>query len=163
MTAKSTNNNDTDAAARVAVFPGSFNPFTIGHASVVQRALSFFDHIVIAVGVNVAKPGSDVLARENADAITRLYNKSPRVSVVIWDGLMVDLARSKGACAFVRGVRNSTDFEYERTMADVNRRISGIDTILLPTLPQYADISSSTVRELQSFGLDVSEMLPHSK
>lgn len=151
-------NNNVAQTERGAIFAGSFNPFTIGHASIVERALQLFDHIYIVLGVNADKPHADV--RTNAEAISLLYNKEPRVSVIIWDGLMVELARQKNVKFFVRGLRNASDFEYERAMADINRRLAGIETIFLPALPGHEAITSSVVRELKSYGADVSTFIP---
>lgn len=154
---KSTSNHTR--TPRIAVFAGSFNPFTIGHASIVERGLELFDKIIVAIGVNASKPSAgDASAR--AEAIARLYTEEPRIEVLVWNGLMVDLARQKGAHFFLRGVRSTTDFEYERNMADINRRIAGIETVVLYTLPEHAAISSSIVRELASYGTDITELLP---
>lgn len=146
---------------RIAVFPGSFNPFTAGHKSVVDRALPLFDRIVIAIGVNVDKEGadSDEVARR-IRAIAAVYADEPAVEVYSYDGLTVDFAHEMGATFILRGVRTVQDFEYERNMADVNRRISGLETVLLYTLPEHACISSSVVRELEYYGVDVSDFLP---
>lgn len=143
---------------RKAIFAGSFNPFTIGHASVVQRALEIFDKVIITIGINAAKPADD--AKERAEKIGSLYTNEPRVDVLIWNGLMVDLARRTDTRFFIRGIRNTADFEYERNMADINRRIGGIETIFFPTLPEHASISSSIIRELNAYGVDTSDMLP---
>lgn len=153
----------TDPEQRIAVFGGSFNPFTVGHASVVERGLKLFDKIIVAIGINRDKqPGcAEIAAR--CDAIARLYSGNPRVSVEAWDGLMVDLAKARGAAFMLRGVRSAADFEYERSMADINRQLSGIETVLLYTLPQHAAVSSSVVRELQSYGVDVTQFLPSSQ
>lgn len=143
---------------RTAVFAGSFNPFTAGHADIAARALALFDRLVIAVGVNADK--ADGHRSEAAEAIRRLYAAEPRVEVVEWAGLTVDLARSVGACALVRGVRSVKDFEYERDMADINMRLSGIDTVLLAARPELGAVSASLVRELQRYGADVTPFLP---
>jgi pantetheine-phosphate adenylyltransferase len=145
--------------ARTALFAGSFNPFTIGHASVVERALGLFDRIVVAVGVNAAKADADVEAR--LEAIRAVYANEPRVEVVAYSNeLTVDLAKRLGAKWLLRGVRSVKDFEYERDMADMNRQLSGVETVLLYSLPEYSAISSSVVRELKAYGRDVSEFLP---
>lgn len=154
MTAKSTNKS----TERKAVFAGSFNPFTVGHASIVERALQIFDSIVIAVGINAEKPSPD--AEKVAEAIRKLYNKENRVSVIIWSGLTADLALREGACCLVRGVRNNADYEYERNMAEINRSLTGVDTILFPALAGQEAVSSSIVRELLKYGADVSPFLP---
>lgn len=151
-----------DTACRTALFAGSFDPFTIGHASVVRRALAMFDRVIIAVGVNSAKSGP-ADADNRVEAIRRIYAALPqgRVEVLAYrDELTVQLARRIGADCLLRGVRSVKDFEYERDLADLNRRVGGIDTVLLFTLPEHAAISSSAVRELQSYGCDISQFLP---
>lgn len=144
---------------RVALFAGSFDPFTVGHESIVRRALPLFDRIVIAIGVNPAKRAMlEPEARRRF--IERVFAGEPRVSVITYDGLTADAARSVGATFLLRGVRMVQDFESEMAMAEVNRRLSGLETVLLYTLPSMSHISSSVVRELQSHGCDVSEYLP---
>ena len=144
---------------RTAIFPGSFDPFTIGHLDIVRRALGVFDTVVIAIGVNSAKCGS-ATAQERLEAIRHAARTLPGAEVIIYSGLTVDAAKEAGACAIVRGVRSVADFEYERNLADLNRRISGIDTVFFTSDPRYADISSSAVRELRAYGHDVSGFLP---
>lgn len=155
MTAKSIK---TDATSRTAFFAGSFNPFTVGHASVVERALTVFDRIIIAVGCNFEKDSGDADSRV-AD-IASVYSDEPRVEVISYNGLTVDAARLAGATCLLRGVRSARDFEYERDMADANRQLSGLETVLIYSLPEYAYISSSLVRELKAYGKDVSDYLP---
>lgn len=145
---------------RTALFAGSFRPFTAGHASIVDRGLRIFDRIVIGIGVNAAKPGAEADADSRRAEIAELYKAEPRVEVVVFSGLTVDAAAAAGACALLRGVRSVQDFEYERDMADVNRRLSGIETVLLYSLPEMACLSSSIVRELQSYGRDITDFLP---
>ncbi len=144
------------------LFPGSFNPFTVGHRSLVDRILPLFDRIVIAIGVNSAKHSAATIDSRIA-AIKALYADEPKVEVTSYEGLTVDACRREGAQWMLRGVRSVTDFEYERNLADINRRISGIETLLLFTLPEYAAISSSMVRELEAYHHDVSEFLPQPK
>ncbi|MCM1449391.1 MAG: pantetheine-phosphate adenylyltransferase [Clostridiales bacterium] len=162
MTAKS--HNDTPAENRpqvIALFPGSFNPFTVGHMSVLRRALPLFDHIYVVVGVNESKGSSATChADSRVTAIETTVSGMDRVSVIAWSGLMVDLARQLGATFLVRGVRTASDFEAEQNLATINRSISGIETILIPTLPEHVAVSSSVVRELQHFGHDASQFLP---
>lgn len=154
---KSTN-NIAPSNNRTAIFGGSFNPYTVGHASIVERGLALFDRIVIAVGINAQKASGDAEGR--AEVIRNIYADEPRVSVVVWDGLMVDLARREGAAFMLRGVRSVADFEYERNMADINRRLTGIETVLLFALPEHGAISSSVVRELAGYGADISTFIP---
>ena len=141
------------------LFPGSFDPFTLGHADIVRRALTLFGKVVIAVGYNEQKAGW-MPVEERVAAIKRLYADEPRVAVESYTGLTVDFAKERGITAIVRGVRTAADFEYELQMADVNRQLSGIETVLLPASPQYASLSSSVVRELAHFGHDISPFLP---
>ncbi len=143
-----------------AFFAGSFNPFTRGHASIVARALPLFDSIIIGIGVNAEKPDSADEGESRAEAIRALYAEEPRVRVVVYDTLTVDAARRAGATVLLRGVRSIADFEYERTMAALNRRIGDMETLLLFAEPDLECVSSSIVRELQSYGRDVSDFLP---
>ena len=144
---------------RVAIFPGTFDPFTRGHYSVVRRALSMFDEVVIAIGVNALKRPM-FTAEERVAMLEDLFADEPRVRVLSYSGLTVDVARECGAQFMLRGVRSVMDFEYERSIADVNREISGLETVMLFTEPMYAHISSSVVRELLSYGRDVTAFVP---
>lgn len=149
---------ETQHNVRTALFAGSFNPFTTGHASLVERGLRLFDRVIIAVGVNVAKADND--AAERLAAIRRIYALDTRVEVTGYSGLTADFAHQSGATCLLRGARTSADFEAERTLADINRSLTGIDTVILPTEPELAMVSSSMVRELRHFGHDVSPYLP---
>ncbi|MBO4485906.1 MAG: pantetheine-phosphate adenylyltransferase [Prevotella sp.] len=144
---------------KTGLFAGTFDPFTIGHASVVRRALLLFDRVVVGVGVNDAKH-PEASAQQRVEAIRKLYADDDRVEVVAYSGLTVDLARECGAAFIVKGVRSVRDYENEREQADVNRRLSGIDTVLLLAEPGLESVSSTTVRSLRSFGRDVTEFLP---
>ena len=144
---------------KTGLFAGTFDPFTIGHASVVRRALQLFDRVVVAVGVNDAKH-PETTAQQRVEAIRSLYADDERVTVVAYSGLTVDVAREHGATFIVKGVRSVRDYESEREQAEVNRRLAGIDTVLLMAEPGLEAVSSSTVRSLRSFGRDVSEFLP---
>ena len=144
---------------RVALFPGSFDPFTRGHESIVRRALPLFDKFIIAIGVNADKRSFMSMEQRKA-LIEDVFKDDPRIEVISYSGLTVDVAREVGAKFIVRGVRLIQDFENEKHLAEVNRDISGIETILLYTLPEYSHISSSIVRELARFGQDVSGYLP---
>ncbi len=143
---------------RVALFPGSFRPFTTGHADILSRGLELFDRIIIAVGTNAAKASCE--GEATAEEIRKLYVGQKRVEVAVYSCLTVDFARQCGARFLLRGVRSLKDFEYEREMADVNRQLSGLETVILFSRPELSAISSSVVRELASYGHDVSPFLP---
>jgi len=146
---------------KTGVFVGSFNPFTVGHDSIVTRALPLFDRLVIGVvGDQVHKPDMPS-AEERMAAIRELYADESRIEVKPYYGLAVDFAQAENAHFIVKGVRSVLDFEYERNQADINRQLSGVETILLYAEPQLSSISSSMVRELQHFGVDITPYLPH--
>ena len=142
-----------------AIFPGTFDPFTVGHYSVVRRALTFIDEIVIGIGINDNKNTHFPIAEREA-MIRDLYKDEPRVSVQAYDSLTIDFARQVGANLIIRGIRTVKDFEYEETIADINRKLTGIETILLFTEPELSCVSSTIVRELMGYGKDVSMFLP---
>ncbi|MDD4759294.1 MAG: pantetheine-phosphate adenylyltransferase [Bacteroidaceae bacterium] len=144
---------------RIALFPGSFDPFTVGHASVIRRALPLFDKIIIAVGINEAKKTLFTIDRRMGE-IRRIYKDEPRIEVQSYDTLTIDFAKKVRANFILRGLRSVRDFEYERDIAEMNSHISGIETVLLFTEHQYAYVSSSAIRELISYGKDVQEYLP---
>lgn len=141
------------------IFVGTFDPFTIGHDSVVRRVLPLFDKLVIGVGVNERKKTmlSDTV---RVQKIAQLYADEPKITVKSYSDLTTSFAEREGGRYLIKGVRSLKDFEYERSMADINRQLSGIDTLLLYTEPEMASISSSVVRELIHFGRDVSAFLP---
>ncbi|MBR1394554.1 MAG: pantetheine-phosphate adenylyltransferase [Prevotella sp.] len=142
------------------LFVGTFDPFTIGHDSIVRRALPLFDKLIVGVvGDNVNKPAMSPAA-DRIKAIADLYQGQAAIEVKPFFGLAMDFARSEGASYIVKGVRSVSDFEYEQWQADFNRRLGGIETILLYTEPELASVSSTAVRELSHFGVDVSEFLP---
>ncbi len=144
---------------RKAIFPGSFDPFTRGHADIVQRGLRLFDQIVIAVGVNEQKRGW-INVDERVSALRRYYKDNPNILVERYDTLTIDFARKQGAQFILRGIRSIKDYEYELQIADVNRQLSGIETVVLFADPSLASVSSSTVRELAHFGHDIQPWLP---
>jgi pantetheine-phosphate adenylyltransferase len=147
------------AMKKTAVFPGTFDPITIGHTSIIERALKLFDEVIIAIGVNQNKK-TFFPPEKRVAMITALFAGNDRVRVCTYDGLTVDFAQAVGAGFILRGIRSVNDFEYEKNIADVNRQISGIDTFILFTEPEYAHISSSIVRELLSYGKDVDLFVP---
>lgn len=142
-----------------AVFPGSFDPFTLGHHSIVKRALSFMDEVIVGIGINEGKR-SLIPVEKRVDMLRRLYADEPRVKVEAYSGLTVDFAREQAAEFIIRGIRTVKDFEYEEGIADINRKLTGIETIFLFTEPELASVSSSVVRELLHYGKDVSMFLP---
>ena len=145
---------------RTGIFVGSFNPFTVGHDSIVRRALPLFDRLVIGVvGDNVRKPDMPS-AEERMQVIRDLYADEKRIEVKPYFGLTMDFAKAEGAQFIVKGVSSVSDFEYEQWQADINRRLGGIETILLYSEPELASVSSSALRELAHFGVDISEFLP---
>ena len=144
---------------RIALFPGTFDPFTLGHESLVRRGLTLMDEIVIAIGINEAKKSYFTLEKR-IGMIRDLYRDEPRVKVESYNSLTIKFAEEVGARFILRGIRSVIDFEYEKTIADMNRTISGIETFLLFTEPALSHISSSHVRELLSYGQDVSSFIP---
>ena len=147
---------------RTGLFVGTFDPFTLGHDSIVRRALPLFDNLVIGVGVNPDKH-TMLSAAERVQRIADLSADISAVSVMAFEGLTIDLAKQVGAHYIIKGVRSVTDFEYERAQADFNRRMGGIETLLLYAEPQLESLSSSMVRTLQAFGRSTDEYLPHKK
>ena len=145
--------------SKIALFPGTFDPFTVGHANIVKRALPLFDKIVIAVGINDSKRPLYPTERR-VEFISSLYENESRIEVVSYDDLTIDLAHRINANYILRGLRSVKDFEYERDVAAMNRKLGGVETILMLTEPQHAAVSSSVVRELIRYGRDVSEFLP---
>lgn len=145
---------------KTAIFPGSFDPFTRGHQAIVEQALTLFDEVIIAIGENVDKHYLLPLGKR-LQLIENLYKDNPRVKCASYSSLTGEFALGVGAQAIVRGVRNTIDFEFERTMAQTNKRLyPSLSTVILLTPPHLADVSSSTVRELLKFGQNVAEFLP---
>ena len=142
-----------------AIFPGTFDPFTIGHQSLVNRALSLVDELIISIGINQNKTSYFPLEKRK-EAIMNLYRDNPRVKVMTYDTSTVDFAESVGARFILRGIRSINDFENEKTTADINRKLSGVETFILFTEPQHRHISSSIVRELLKFNKDISDFVP---
>ena len=144
---------------RIALFPGTFDPFTIGHESLVSRGLELVDEIIISIGINDTKRTYFSLEKR-LEAIQELYKDEPRVRVMSYDSLTVDFAQQMNAGFILRGIRTVNDFEYEKSIADVNRKLSGIETFILFTEPEHTHISSSIVRELLRYGKDISQFVP---
>ena len=145
---------------RRALFPGSFDPFTAGHLNILRRALTMFDEVVVAVGINQDKRGFFSMEKR-LDIIRRATEGLPGVSVVQYDTLTIDICRSLDIHHIVRGVRNMIDFETERSIADANRRLApDIETVIIPTAQEFAHISSSAVRDILKHHGDYSAFIP---
>jgi pantetheine-phosphate adenylyltransferase len=145
---------------KIALFPGSFDPFTVGHESVVRRALKIFDKIIIAIGFNTAKSAYFPLDKR-IEWIKRVFADTDRVEVHSYKGLTVDYCKKVGAGFILRGLRTAADFEYERAIAQVNKSMyPDIETVFLLTLPQHTPINSTIIREIIKQGGDASQFLP---
>ncbi len=149
-------------AKRIALFPGSFDPFTRGHEDIVLRGLQLFDEIIIALGYNVQKSSRYFDINLMVDRINEAFEKYPNIRVVTFSELTAEFARKNGARFLLRGLRNTTDFEYENSISQVNRKLyTELESVFLITTPTLAWISSSIVREVHKYGGDVSEFLPY--
>ena len=145
-----------------ALFPGSFDPFTAGHLNILKRALTMFDEVVVAVGINQDKRGFFDMD-QRLDIIGQAVKGIEGVSIIKYDNLTVDKCRELGIRHIVRGVRNMIDFETERSIADANRKLApDIETIIIPTAQEYAHISSTAVRDLLKHGGDTSLFVPEN-
>ena len=143
--------------SRTAIFPGSFNPFTQGHANIVERALRLFDRVIIAIGDNSNK---EEVEEDNASTIEQLYQNNPQIKVIRYNCLTADLLQKENTTCIIRGIRNETDLAYEQEIAKVNYTFFGAETIFLLADPALKEVSSSIVRELKKYGKDVSSYLP---
>lgn len=144
---------------RKAIFPGSFDPITTGHVDIINRSLPLFDEVVIAIGVNSTKKYMFSLAQRK-EFIEKTFQDQDKIKVMTYEGLTVDFCTEIGANFIVRGLRNPADFEFEKTITQVNRRLSKIETVFLLTSSDTAFISSSIVREVIHFGGDYRSMVP---
>ena len=147
---------------RVALFPGSFDPFTAGHLNILKRALTMFDEVVVAAGINIDKRGF-FTTEQKLDIIRQATEGMEGVTVIAYENLTIDACRERGIKHIVRGVRNMIDFETERSIADANRRLAPeIETVIIPTAQDYAHISSTAVRDLLKHGGDTSLFVPEN-
>lgn len=147
---------------RIAVFPGSFDPFTIGHEAIVIRALGLFDEIIIAVGANALKKNYFSL-KTRKKMISKVFHNEPRVKVDHYEGLTVDYCKRNGAKYILRGLRTSADFEFERAIAQVNRAMaSDIESVFLLAVPEHTPINSTIIRDIIRSGGDASMFVPAS-
>ena len=146
--------------SKIAIFPGSFSPFTIGHQSVIDRALPLFDKIVISIGINAEKP-QYFSVEERMQWIKNVYNNNPKIDVKQYKGLTVDFCKKENANYILRGLRDSHDFKFEKNIAHMNKELnSNIETIFIITPPKISHISSSIIRDIIKNGGDVSKFIP---
>lgn len=146
---------------RIAVFPGSFDPFTKGHEAVVRKALNLFDEVIIGIGVNSTKNYQFTLEKRTQH-ITSLFSASDNIRVVNYQKLTVDLCKAEGAQFIVRGLRDSKDFEYEKPIAHMNESLAGIETVFLLTNQEYSAISSSIIREIYKNDGDITQFVTNT-
>ncbi|MBP6230209.1 MAG: pantetheine-phosphate adenylyltransferase [Paludibacteraceae bacterium] len=145
--------------SKTAIFPGTFNPFTIGHYSLVKRTLTIFDSVIIAMGINSEKTYNEKEIEENRAHIQSLFEDED-VKVITYTSLTADMVKTEKASCIVRGIRGITDYEYEKNMADINKELFGIETVFLFSDIKYSHISSSLIRELKRFGKEYNHLLP---
>ncbi len=148
-------------SSNTAVFPGSFDPLTLGHVDIIQRALPLFEKLIIAIGVNSEKKSMFSL-EDRITAIERTFEGEAKIEVTSYNGLTVDFCKSVNANFLVRGLRNSADFEFEKTIANTNRALSDIETVFLLTASGKSFISSSIVREIAKYNGDISKLVPEA-
>lgn len=147
---------------RIAIFPGSFDPFTKGHEDIVLRGLTLFDEIIVAIGYNSGKSNRYFSVDLMIEKIKETFKNHPQISVQTYNELTADLAKKNGSKYLLRGLRNTTDFEYENSIAQVNRHLNTeLESVFLITSPQFAAINSSIIREVHRYKGDVSAMLPY--
>jgi pantetheine-phosphate adenylyltransferase len=148
---------------KIAIFPGSFDPFTKGHEDIVLRGLEIFDEIIIAIGHNTKKNVRYFAIDKMTAYIDKAFENNQRVRVMVYNELTANLARTYDANFLLRGLRNTTDFEYENSISQVNRHLNkDLESVFLITSPEFAAISSTIIREVHRYGGDVSDYLPYS-
>lgn len=147
---------------RICLFPGTFDPITLGHTDVIDRSLDLFDEIVVGIGVNSAKTPMFLL-EQRMQWIREIYSHTPKVKVISYEGLTIKICKEVGAQFILRGIRSIGDFEYEKAIADVNRMMdNSIETIFLSCSPRYSTLASSLVRDVLKYGGDASQLLPEN-
>ena len=147
---------------RIAIFPGSFDPFTKGHQDIVLRGLTLFDEIIVAIGYNSAKSQRYYPIEFMVEKIGETFKNEPRITVQTFSELTAEFAKRNGARYLLRGLRNTTDFEYENSIAQVNRQLNPeLESVFLITSPAFAAISSSIIREVHRYNGDVSSLIPY--
>lgn len=142
-----------------AICPGSFDPVTHGHLDIIGRAAGMFDEVVVGVGRNMAKNGL-FTPEERVDMLTEAVGEFPQVSVTLISGILAEFCRDHGIGVIVKGLRFASDFDYELQMAQMNKKLTGIETVFLPTAAQWSFVSSTLVREVSALGGDISEFVP---
>lgn len=145
---------------KIAVFPGSFDPITVGHEAIIRRALPLFDKIIVAIGKNTVKKSLFALEERLRWIEIALEDVGDKIEIVAFDGLTMDFCKEKGAQFILRGLRTSVDFEFEYSISQINRQIGGIETVFLFTDPVYTPVSSSIVRDIYIHGGDFSSLIP---
>jgi pantetheine-phosphate adenylyltransferase len=146
-------------AMRRAVCPGSYDPATNGHLDIIERAAQLFDEVVVAVGVNKSKKGLFEL-EERLEMLREITSKLPNVRIGSWEGLLVDYCRDNDIVAIAKGLRSVSDFDYELQMAQMNRELTGVETLLMANNPAYGFVSSSLVKEVAALGGDIQHLVP---
>lgn len=147
---------------KIAIFPGSFDPYTKGHHDIVVRSLNIFDEVIVGIGYNSAKKNRYFDIDLMVSKIKSIYTDNPRVKVVVYNELTSTLAKTQNATFLIRGLRNTTDFEYENTISQMNRKLNPeLETVFLITTPQFAAVSSTIIREVHRYGGDISDYLPY--
>ena len=146
---------------RIALFPGTFDPVTLGHTDIIDRALPMFDKLYIGIGRNTSKQPM-FSEEQRLQWIAEIYKDNHKVEALVYEGLTVDCCKNIGASFILRGIRYVNDFEYEKAIADMNRSIAGIETIFLTCLPQFTSIASTLVRDVLKYGGDIAPFLPEA-
>jgi pantetheine-phosphate adenylyltransferase len=147
---------------KIAIFPGSFDPYTKGHHDIVMRGLKIFDEVIIGIGYNSSKKNRYFDIDFMVDKIKQVYKDEPRVGIVVYNELTSSLAKKHNASYLLRGLRNTTDFEYENTISQMNRKLNEeLETVFLITSPEFAATSSTIIREVHRFGVNINEYLPY--
>lgn len=148
---------------RIAIFPGSFDPFTMGHYDIVMRGLKLFDEVIVAIGHNSKKNKRYFDIDKMVQKLEETFAEEPKVSVIVYNKLTSNLALEYGAQFLLRGLRNTTDFEYENSISQVNRYLNeDLESVFLITSPEYAAVSSTIIREVHKFKGNVNELLPYN-
>ena len=147
------------SSKKIAVFPGSFDPITLGHLDIIKRALPLFDAIIVAIGTNAAKKYMWTL-EERKEKLEKAFDAYPNVSIADYKGLTAEFCKKNNAQFILRGLRNTTDFNYEQTIAQANEKVNGVDSVFLICSPEYSHISSSIVRDIARNNGDFSSLIP---